>query len=274
MKKFEGVLLCTDLDGTLLRADKSVSKENIEAIRHFQREGGRFTFVTGRVPTAARGIYDAVRPNAAIGCFNGGGIYDFESDTFLRFTELGREGMELTALADREMPEVGIQVNTARCVYFCKDNEAMIRFRRVTGLPNLTCHYTDVKDPIAKVIFLHMEDEVLKRLASLFAAQPQAAALDFIRSEETIYEILPKGSSKGKALLQLAEIYGIDPSRTVAVGDFDNDASMLSAAGVGVAVANASEKAKRAADRITVSNEEHAIAKIIEDIETGRIALR
>ena len=73
MKKFEGILICSDLDGTLLRADKSVSKENLEAIRYFQREGGRFTFITGRVPEAARKIYEAVRPNAAIGCFNGGG---------------------------------------------------------------------------------------------------------------------------------------------------------------------------------------------------------
>ena len=67
MKKFEGILLCTDLDGTLLRADKSISRENKEAIDYFKANGGRFTFITGRVPTAAQAVYDAVRPNAPIG---------------------------------------------------------------------------------------------------------------------------------------------------------------------------------------------------------------
>ena len=50
MKKFEGCLICTDLDGTLFRSDKTVSKENIDAIEYFKSEGGYFTFVTGRMP--------------------------------------------------------------------------------------------------------------------------------------------------------------------------------------------------------------------------------
>ena len=60
-------------------------------------------------------------------------------------------------------------------------------------------------------------------------------------------------------------------SRTVAIGDYNNDISMIKAAGVGIAVANAVEEAKAVADIVTVSNEEHAIAKIIEGIERGEI---
>ena len=81
------------------------------------------------------------------------------------------------------------------------------------------------------------------------------------------------GGEKGKPLFgfgacfsELAEHLGVDMSRTIAIGDYDNDASMLAAAGVGIAVSNASKAALAAADRVTVSNEEHAIARVIEEI--------
>ena len=73
------------------------------------------------------------------------------------------------------------------------------------------------------------------------------------------------------ALQKMCEHLGISMERTVAVGDYNNDVGMLRAAKCGIAVANATDEAKAAADHITVSNEEHAIAKIIRDIENGAI---
>ena len=73
------------------------------------------------------------------------------------------------------------------------------------------------------------------------------------------------------AIKKLAEHLNIDISRTVAVGDYNNDVAMLEIAGVGVAVENACAEAKSAADYITVSNNENAIAEIIRDIERGNI---
>lgn len=271
MKKFEGILICTDLDGTLLRADKSVSKENLEKIEYFKAEGGLFTFVSGRVPSAARKLYDTVHPNAPIGCFNGGGVYDFETDTFLHFSPLPEESLILTELVDREMPDVGIQLNTARNVYFCKDNPAQQDFRAATGLPYKVCPYRNRSEDVGKMIFLHREKEVLERLEKLLTTHPLSEHFDFIRSERTIFEILPKGASKGAALARIAASCGVDLGRTVAIGDYDNDVSMLKAAAIGVAVSNASEAAKCAADYTTVSNEEHAIARVISDLDGGYI---
>ena len=82
---------------------------------------------------------------------------------------------------------------------------------------------------------------------------------------------MPQGVCKGTVIPRLADILGIDMKKTVAVGDYYNDVSMIKAAGVGVAVANAVDEAKAAADYITVSNEESAIAHIIYDIEKGNI---
>ena len=88
-----------------------------------------------------------------------------------------------------------------------------------------------------------------------------------------LYEILPKGASKGNLLPHLAAILGVDMSKTIAVGDYYNDVSMIRSAGVGVAVANAVDEAKAVADIVTVSNEESAIAKIVAMIDRGELRL-
>ena len=74
MGKFDGILICTDLDGTLLNGDYKVSEENAKAIEYFKREGGYFTFITGRMYYYAEDIYEMVKPNAPIGCGNGAAV--------------------------------------------------------------------------------------------------------------------------------------------------------------------------------------------------------
>lgn len=269
MGKFDGILICTDLDGTLLRKDKSVSKENIEAIKYFKENGGYFTFITGRMPYTSAKIYETVKPNAPIGCVNGGGIFDFAKNEYLWMDTLPDEAFEMVKYIEDEIPDIGVQVNTANVIYFSRDNEAMVRFRQLTGAPYITRDYRDIKEPVAKIIFAHMEDEKILRVAELLSRHPKADRFDFIRSERTLYEILPKGINKSVALLKLAEILNIN--KTIAIGDYNNDVEMIKAAKVGVAVDNACDEAKSVADVVTVSNEEHAIAKIIQDIESGKI---
>ena len=141
------------------------------------------------------------------------------------------------------------------------------------GFPDLRKPYWEVDESIAKVLFADESEENLFKLSDILRSHPLAEEFDFIRSFEEYYEILPKGVSKGNLVIKLAELLGIDIKRTIALGDNDNDASMIKCAGVGVAVANASYEAKKAADIITVSNEEHALAKIIDELDKGKIVL-
>ena len=271
MGKFDGILICTDLDGTLLRNDKSISRENSEAIEYFKGEGGYFTFITGRMPYTSRRLYDMVKPNAPIGCINGGGIYDFEQEKYLWSITLPERARELVGAIYDGVPSAGIQLNGLDAIYFCRDNDAMYHFRKRTGAIFLQGDYRTVDVPVAKVVFGDEDEKNILKIAEILNSHPRSADFDYIRSERTLYEILPKGSSKGNLLPRLAEILGVKMSHTVAIGDYNNDVSMIRAAGVGIAVANATEEAKAAADRITVSNEEHAIAKVIEEIESGEI---
>lgn len=274
MGKFDGALICTDLDGTLFRNDKTISDENIRAIEYFKSQGGLFTFITGRTPCFVTDVCDAVRPNVPFGCVNGGGIYDYTGGKYLWTQPLNPTALDMVEYIEREIPTIGIQMYTYDHVYFSRENSAMAEFRRLTSLPNLVRHYRDIDEPIAKIVFGDESDGVISRVSELLRSHPLAEGFDFIRSERTLFEILPKGVSKGDVLKKIVSILNIDPDMTVAVGDYDNDVLMLREAKVGVAVANASAGAKAAADIVTVSNEEHAIARIIGDIEAGNIRLR
>lgn len=271
MGKFDGILICTDLDGTLLRNDKTISKENLDAIEYFKREGGNFTYITGRMPFTSSDIYNTIKPNAPFGCANGGGLYNYLKQDYIWTSTMPDGVNDLVRCIDEKFPNVGIQVNTFYKAYFCKENAVMERFRRVTGLPNLICHYKDVTEPVAKIIFGSNNEEEMAQIAKTLAAHPLAEKFNFIRSERTLYEILPKGIGKGTAIQKLAQ--HMDIEKTIAIGDYNNDISMFDAAKIGIAVANACPEALAAADYVTVSNEEHAIAKVIYDLEDGKYNL-
>ena len=272
MGKFDGILLCTDLDETLLTTDKKVSAENIKAIGHFMQEGGKFTFSTGRVPAGAAIILDYVIPNAPIVAYNGAGIYDFSSHKMVWGCYLGDDALKILELAERRIPDIGLNVCTDNDVYFCRSNKWSENYRNVEKLPFKQIDYHDIKEPWKKALFITDEDKI-DLVRTVTSESEYASSYDFVRSSANYYEILPKGASKGSGMKMLAEILGIDMRRTVALGDNENDVSMVKMAGIGVAVSNAADCVKAAADIITVSNNESAVAKIIDEIESGKIKI-
>ena len=273
MGKFDGILICTDLDGTLYRNDKSISQENKEAIEHFKREGGYFTFITGRMPYYSQSAYQAAAPNVPFGCVNGGGVYDGATREYIFKKPMPEGVIGLIEAVEKAVPNVGIQVCRFENTYFAKENDVMVEFRRITGIPNLPCDYRTIEGPFAKILFGAAYEEEIQEIEKTLKRHPLADRFDFIRSEQHLYEILPKGVDKGLALKKLIEYLKLDRKKSIAIGDYNNDIGMFRTAGLGIAVSNACKEALAAADRVTVSNEEHAIARVIRDLDGGEILL-
>lgn len=271
MGKFDGILICTDLDGTVLNNEHAVSEENRRAIEYFKSEGGSFTFITGRIPLTARPLFEMIRPNVPYGCLNGGAIYDGYKNEYIWVSPLSKDANAIISFVEEKMTDIGIQINTMREIYFTRNNESTQYFKDVTGVPGIDKHFSEIDEPFIKVLFSSCDNDRILALAELLKTHPLYGDFEFIRSEKTLYELLPKGNSKGNVMARLVEYLGLDMNKTIAIGDYDNDISMLRAAKIGFAVANACDNAKRAADRITVSNEEHAIAKIIDELDRGEI---
>ncbi len=266
MKKFEGWLFATDLDGTLLDDEKNVSRENLEAIEYFKSEGGLFTFVTGRIPAGARHIVDIVKPNAPFACIQGGGVFDPCENKLLWAVEMPHKVFDMIEYIEDLFPTVGIELNVPDKIYFCKKNIYTEKHRTDERFDDLTCKLREVPEPFSKVLIVDSADKI-PEIAKALHEHPLASEFDFVRSDEWYYEILVKGTNKGRGLEKLCEILGIDKKKTIAAGDQDNDEMLLKSAEFSFAVANASPTAKNSAKFVTVSNNESAIAEIIYNIE-------
>lgn len=269
MGKFKGILMASDLDSTLLDSKRRISDVNRRAIERFEAEGGIFTYITGRTPFGCRVILDQMTPNAPIGCLNGGGIYDARAGKYLWRAELDPSAEELISFVETRFPEVGIEVCGFDNAWVIKSNRIIEEHMALECLHYEDATWSEIADRgIAKVLLMSEADRI-GALAEAISRHPLSDRFAFVQSAEQYYEVLPRGTGKGLLLCKLAELLGISPDKTVAVGDNHNDVSMICAAHLGVAVANATQPAKDAADLVLpVTHEEHAIAHLIERLDT------
>lgn len=272
MGKFDGILLCTDLDGTLLSSESIVSEENIKAINYFKEQGGKFTFVTGRVPKGAGLMRKWVEPNAPIVVFNGAGVYDFEKEELLWGTYLTEDAKKVVEYVEERTPDFGLVVCTDENVYFPAMNDWVDEYYKLENFPLDQTPWREIKDKWKKALFV-INSEIMPIVMEAVEKSGYKDHFHFVRSCANYYEMLPKGENKGTGLEKLCKITGIPREKVIAVGDNENDIEMIEYAGLGVAVGNAADSVKKISDLVTVTNDENAVAKIIWDLDSGKIKL-
>ena len=280
MGKFSGYLICTDCDGTLTYEPGKVSEENAEAIRYFQKEGGKFTLATGRFPGHAHEFSDQIKINAPMVALNGTVLYDLENEKILHeWTATKEDYLELFDYIDCNYPEVWecwINYTYQDSISF-KPGKTPVgdetSKKRMEPLPDAAA----VGKEALEKIFEPLPDGLYKALSFQNTELTQALQKDlkekfghkfrFDTSWPEGLEIQPVHSGKGVAVQYMKEQMDYTIHTTIGVGDYENDLTLLECADIGYAVENALDSVKAVADRVTVSNKEHAIAKIIYELE-------
>lgn len=264
MRKFQGYLICTDCDGTLTYEAGKVSEENARAIRYFQQEGGLFTLATGRFPGHAYEFREKVQVNAPVVALNGTVLYDLENKRVLHeWTAEKKDCFRLFDYIHRNFPDVReLWVN-----YTYQDSVSFKPAEHEAGDGALEAFFDRLPDRLYKCLSFQEPELTLRIQRDL--KQRFGDRFRFDRSWPEGLEIQPAYSGKGIAVQYMKENLGADIHTTVGVGDYENDLTLLEYADIGYAVENAVGCVKEAANRITVSNQEHAIARIIRDLEAG-----
>lgn len=255
--------LFSDMDGTLIHSSKKVSPENLSAIHAFQAKGGYFTVATGRSPEITLPFLKDVHLNLPAILFNGAAIYDFNTKEFLYQKELPAKIIH-RILTDAMSIDPGI------CIQAFKDHQLVLLnqdcqmdpFILSENQPHKFAAYTP-GTTYTKLLF-YGEPESLQLMANHFSSYA-LHNFTFTFSAPFYLELLPSGVSKCTSLRWLCDYLHIESHQVAAIGDFDNDADMLSYAGIGAAPQNASLLARSSADFITPSNDEHGVAYFIKN---------
>ncbi|MEY9873866.1 HAD superfamily hydrolase (TIGR01484 family) [Streptacidiphilus sp. MAP12-33] len=261
-------LIATDLDGTLLRLDHTVSARNQAALKDAEEAGMRHVVVTGRPANWARGVLDSLGYTGLAVCGQGGQVYDAGADRLLTRVPLDRgDASAALARVEAEIGPLALAV-----VQDGLDGEVL--FGPGFDTPGAGADATSrVRDtgalwtrPIGRVMVQHpgLGDDELAAAVREFGS----GLVDAVVAGPTCVEVLPPGLSKAVGLELAAERLDADPARAIAFGDMPNDIPMFAWAGHGVAMANAHPDLAAVADEMTLDHMHDGVAVVVERLLT------
>ncbi len=251
MGKYDGTLICSDFDCTIANGG-IVSEENVRAINYFISEGGLFVLATGRQKSTLGRILNEINFNAPLALINGAILDLYGEHIYENSLPENVEG-DITEILENNSVIREAHINAEELSKRYINENGKFRCTQNAQGPYYQCTFI-LESPEQRPGFL-------KKMK-----QGYGEKYDFDSSWALAVEMHPKESGKGNAVKILREYYGEKVSHIICVGDYENDISMLMEADEGIAVANAMESVKEVADRVTVSYEEHAIAKIISEL--------
>jgi len=263
-------MLVTDMDYTLLNKEKKVSDRNREALKKAIEKGVHMVVATGRIYTSARIYARLLGLDTPIIASNGAIIKDASKTIFkdILSQDTVREMLRLchkygvychffteNTIYSEKLINVSLRY-TEWNKYMGEEDQVKIRI--VDDGEEII---EAAKSEVLKAVVFDDDDEKIQKLRDGIM---ETGIVSVSQSMKHNLEVMNKGVTKGNAVRILAQMYGINREEVIAIGDNENDISMIEYAGLGIAMGNAEECLKRAADHVTGDYQEDGVAEAIE----------
>ncbi|WP_138495557.1 Cof-type HAD-IIB family hydrolase [Paenibacillus pinistramenti] len=259
-------LIALDVDGTLLMDDHTLTPGTAEIIRAAAAEGAEIVLCTGRAPQSSIPLMKEIGLEGSIITHNGAATVGFKGDAYSVIHEFPLDAKGLQPYFDycREHG-VHFDVNTTFELYVegadQLDQEVLDMYKQYLIVPKNLPDWAGFNEPVVKVTAAGTKEAMDKVQADWSLWDQQ---FNMLRSGDYFVDLMHKESSKGAALKQLAEKRGIAREQVMAIGNFYNDISMLTYAGLGIAMDNSPLEVKAAANDVTLSNNEEGVKAALE----------
>lgn len=276
-KKIE--LIALDVDGTLLRSDKTISKKTIDCVHKAVEQGIKVVIATGR---HYGGIIDYAKElniandGAFAICFNGSGIIDLKTfKPVYKQTLSSSLVTKITKISNKHNLDMHGYRDDFELFLQNEKNPLSVLEATMNFLPYKVDDfiYNEHKAyDYMKILSVSKDPDALDVLRKDIEAQDFFDEINIVRSDKHFLEYLPKHCSKGHALTELCKILSINIENAMAVGDAENDLEGIKRAGLGIAMKNATDILKESADVILpYSNDEDGVAYAIEKYALNNI---
>lgn len=268
-------LVAIDCDNTLIKHNGEIHQDNIKAINMLLDKGIKVVIATGRNDILVKDYMDEAgfKEEVVIGC-NGASIRDLKDKSIIQLNYIPKDTM-------KKIIDICLENNIEGKMYTLTESYSTSEESCRDELKSDLSHYTkeltmsleykfekdlysliDKKEFLKLVIIEHNEEKLLK-IQSIFRKLEDISA---VRSAKVCLDIMKKGVSKGSALKDYANMFGIKQEEVVAMGDSENDLEMLNYANFSVAMGNAEDFVKEACDMVTLTNDEGGVAHAIYKI--------
>lgn len=251
-------LVAIDLDGTLLNDSRQVSDRTASALRCLPSRGVRVVIASARPPRSVRHVYRGLGLDTWQINYNGAMIWDEPAARVVMHAPLEPEAARRVAEHARGLfPEIAVSVEVRDRWMTDRVEQTFLTETSRLFAPDAVAPVSEMcREPVTKLLLLGVPG-VISRLAAVLAeSHPDVAVL---HSDPDLIQVMHRGASKATALAAVAEHYDVPLARVMAIGDAPNDVPMFRAAGVAVAMDNASAEVKRAAHWTAPSNNDHGV---------------
>ena len=267
MTRFRAI--ATDLDGTLLRSDKSVSARTVAAVRAAEDAGLEVVVATGRPPRWIFPIVEALGDRGLVVCANGASVYDPARHELVDRTDLAVD-VAATIIDDVQVAFPRAVIGLEQGFEFAVDDA--MRHSDIEMIPSwlsdglrLGPIRSFLDGPVTKLI-IRLPEPVEPGTAARAQEVIGDRGLVTHSTSESFLEVSHPRAHKAATVERLLLERGVRPEEVVAFGDMPNDLELIRWAGHGVAMANADSRLRDAADEVTASNDDDGVALVIERI--------
>ena len=240
-------LVASDLDGTLVRSDLSVSARTREVLARVEESGALFVMVTGRPPRWMAQVADQTGHRGLAVCANGAIVYDLHTERVVRSATIEADAAARVVAALREaVPGISFAVEKGEHGFG----------REPSYLPRF-----DVDEALVAPV----EELVAAGVVKLLARHEELGSDELLlRARACVGELGECTHSSADGLAALAQEWRVQAEEVVAFGDMPNDLPMLAWAGHAVGMANAHPDVLVAVDEVTGSNDEDGVAQVLD----------